>query len=260
VTNEVHIGQNGTGQLTLGNEGNFLVSIAGGLSFGLSGSTDFPVSASQFTARNQFSGPGTGLTGTGTTFTAGNSLAANYSTSSGIASNVHSGSAPTGTVQTANGSGGTFWATPAAGGVTLTNEFNWQLNGGYIFGGLTNTVTIIGQGEYLQLNSASSHITVRFIRSVGFNGSNVAFSAWVPTTSTATQTVNLAVFKNEAYPTTVLASTNLTFVGSGVATNRVIVSLVWPGVSTNGTAGDTVWYRITGTANQTNWPEALRIW
>jgi hypothetical protein len=98
-------------------------------------------------------GNGSGLTGTGTTFTAGNALAANYSTSSGIASNVHSGSATTGQVATANGSGGTFWATPAAGGATTTSVWvtgvlptQWTYNRTGTVAGSNNMAAVYGFG------------------------------------------------------------------------------------------------------------------
>jgi hypothetical protein len=127
---------------------------------------------------SSFVGPGTGLTGTGTTFTAGNALAANYSTSSGIASNLTSGSATTGQVATANGSGGTFWSTPAAGGATsgwtnlasvvVTNSISTggtiALPSGIkmlrIFGAYANTNTVASANAFLfmRFNNDSSNI------------------------------------------------------------------------------------------------------
>jgi hypothetical protein len=65
-----------------------------------------------------------------------------YAASSGIASNLHSGSATTGQVATANGSGGTFWATPAAGGATTGMRVMLTPGGALTFGSVSNALIV----------------------------------------------------------------------------------------------------------------------
>ena len=72
-----------------------------------------------------------------------------YSTSSGIASNLHSGSATTGQVATANGSGGTFWATPAAGGGITNGQSNVEVSGRFYRDPVyASTNDIYGMSDY----------------------------------------------------------------------------------------------------------------
>ena len=75
-------------------------------------------------------GNGSGLTNIG------------YATSSGIASNLHSGAASTGQVATANGSGGTFWATPAAGGAATGMRVMLTPGGALTFGSVSNALIV----------------------------------------------------------------------------------------------------------------------
>jgi hypothetical protein len=91
-------------------------------------------------------GNGSGLTGV------------TYSTSSGIASNLHSGSATTGQVATANGSGGTFWATPAAGVATTPWTNSIMLRTGSFRNATTNDFLggIITGSEALDTASGTS--------------------------------------------------------------------------------------------------------
>jgi hypothetical protein len=91
-------------------------------------------------------GDGSGLTNIG------------YAASSGIASNVHSGNATTGQVATANGSGGTFWATPAAGGATTPWTNSIMLRTGSFRNATTNDFLggIITGNETLDTASGAS--------------------------------------------------------------------------------------------------------
>jgi hypothetical protein len=94
-------------------------------------------------------GNGSGLTGV------------TYATSSGIASNLHSGNATTGQVATANGSGGTFWATPAAGGAA-TPATNSILLGALDWRAASSSDYISGATGWNSLNAYSSGVADSF--------------------------------------------------------------------------------------------------
>jgi hypothetical protein len=170
---------------------NKIISIDDGFRISVGTNSVLGVQTDNLTIPNssRFVGLGSGLTGTGTTFTAGDSLAlggvalAWLVQTNAALTGFSSGSATTGQVATANGSGGTFWATPAAGSspgqlvwigdytnTTPATQINIEL------GALYSRLEISAYGLAVATNAGSVNASLR----CQFNGltTNYYGTAW----------------------------------------------------------------------------------